>query len=71
MALDERIASALKRTIKKLEQPDVLANRLIAWLDALSSDPSGLDRLEEVIKSIDNVLDAVELPDEGDDEDDQ
>ena len=59
MALDERVANALQRTIEKLEQPEVLANRLIAWLDTLSSDPSGLDRLEEVIKSIDNVLDAV------------
>jgi len=69
MALDERVIDALKRTIRKHEQPEALSKRLAAWLNALSSDPSGLERLDEVIKSIENVLDAVEIADEDDHED--
>jgi uncharacterized membrane-anchored protein YjiN (DUF445 family) len=68
MALDERVLDALERVIRKRKQPNAVTKRLSAWLNALSSDPSALERADEVKKHIANVLEVVDVGNENDGE---
>jgi hypothetical protein len=71
MALDERVLDALERVIRKYKQSDAVNKRLSVWLNALSNDPSALERPEEVKKHIANVLEVVDVEDEAGAEDNE
>jgi hypothetical protein len=69
MSVDPRIREALTKAVSEAGQPKVLATRLLAWFDALSTGNASIQDRESVAKHLEllyEAADAGELSDEGD-----
>jgi len=62
MPLDDELIKAVNQSVDYFQQPDSLAKRLIAWLEALSSDDLSA---EDESRHLDKLLNAVITKNEG------
>jgi hypothetical protein len=63
MALDPALEEALHKAVAEVDQPGTVAQRLIAWLTALSSGESSE---EQDLSFYQNVMTAIAVKDTGD-----
>jgi hypothetical protein len=61
MALDRKIAEAVKAAVAAEEQPVAVADRLIAWLDTLSDGSESLANLDTTSRFLNDLFESIEL----------
>ena len=61
MALDRKIAEAVKVAVAAEEQPVAVADRLIAWLDALSDGSESLANLDTTSRFLNDLFESIDL----------
>jgi hypothetical protein len=53
------LADAIVKAVDEFEQPKPVADRLVAWIRMLQTDPSAIDDRESVATHIGNLLEAI------------
>jgi hypothetical protein len=64
MALDKKIAAAVRAAVTAEGQPAAVADRLIAWLDSLSDGNESLANLETTNRFLNDLFESIEADDE-------
>ena len=64
MALDKKIAEAVKSAVAAEKQPQAVANRFIAWLEALSDGNESLGNLDTTNRFLSDLFESIKLSDE-------
>ncbi len=64
MALDKKIAAAVRSAVTKEEQPQAVADRLIAWLEALSDGNESLGNIDTTNRFLSDLFESIELSEE-------
>ena len=62
--VNDNVVSALKSAAQKAGQPKDIAQRLVAWLDALAVGNADIEDANEAAKRISDLLELVRLPDD-------
>jgi hypothetical protein len=60
--VDENVVEALKAAAVQIGQPVEVAQRLVAWLDALAKGNTTMDDSDESTQRISDLLDLVRTP---------
>ena len=63
MPIREEIKSAVYSATEKAGQEQVVANKIIAWLEALSSGNESLEDSESVKRHLDLLFETIVVPD--------
>ena len=64
MALDKKIAEAVRNAVAGEKQPEAVANRFIAWLEALSDGNESLGNLDTTNRFLNDLFESIKLSDE-------
>jgi hypothetical protein len=64
MALDKKIAAAVRAAVTAEGQPAAVADRLIAWLDSLSDGNESLANFETTNRFLNDLFESIEADDE-------
>ena len=64
MALNRQVVTALREAARGAGQSEEMANRLVSWLDQVSTGGASLDELEDVNRHIQELLEEVRPEDE-------
>lgn len=63
MALDKKIAAAVRKAALAEHQPAAVAERLIAWLETLSSGSESLGNIETTNRFLNDLFESITPPD--------
>lgn len=64
MALDKKIATAVRAAVTAEGQPSAVADRLIAWLDSLSDGNESLGNVETTNRFLNDLFESIQADDE-------
>lgn len=64
MALDKKIAAAVRAAVVAEGQPSTVADRLIAWLGSLSDGNESLANLDTTHRFLDDLFETIQADDE-------
>jgi hypothetical protein len=59
MNVDSAIQEAIYESVRQLQQPDAVSEKLIKWLDEVISGNESIDNEESVYRRLDNLCSAV------------
>ena len=59
--IDLRVRQAIVEATREMGQPEAVADRLAAWLEALSNGNTGFDQREETTKRCKDIYEAVRI----------
>ena len=62
--VNDNVVAALKVAANNADQPKAVAQRLVAWLDALATGNAEITDENEAAKRISDLLDLVRMPSE-------
>lgn len=62
--VNENVVAALKAAANDANQPKEVAQRLVAWLDALATGNAEITDENEAAKRISDLLDLIRMPSE-------
>jgi hypothetical protein len=60
MALDKKIENAVRAAVTAESQPDAVADRLIAWLEALSDGNETLGNVDTTNRFLNDLFESIE-----------
>jgi hypothetical protein len=60
MNVDFAIQEAIQQSVRQLQQPDTVSEKLIKWLDEVISGNENIDNEESVYRRLDNLCTAIE-----------
>lgn len=64
MALDKKIAEAVRNAVTEEKQPKAVADRFIAWLEALSDGNESLGNVDTTNRFLNDLFESIELSNE-------
>ena len=68
MAIDDKIKNAIADATEYAEQPALVAKKLISWFENLAKGNFDETNRDEASMRLEQVLDAIEIPNEIDEE---